>query len=94
MSTLSEMVLFMNICMLYGHAKHVPFSIHREFKLYTQWRLLLCMMIIKQEFDTVKKYFYSSTQFFVVSEKYIDPCVLESVISNTTGNNQWEIFFV
>ena len=27
---------------------------------------------------------------FVVSTKCIDPCALEFVVSNVTGNNQWE----
>jgi len=36
------------------------------------------------------KYFYSLTPIFVVSTKCIDPRVLEFVVSNTTGNNQWE----
>jgi hypothetical protein len=36
------------------------------------------------------KYFYSLAPIFVVSTKYIDPWVLEFVVSNITGNNQRE----
>jgi len=36
------------------------------------------------------KYFYSQAPIFVASTKCIDPLVLEWVISNTTGYNQWE----
>ena len=46
---------------------------------------------------TVNKYiyilwkcFYSLVPIFVVSTKCIDPWVLEFVVSNITGNNQWE----
>jgi len=35
-------------------------------------------------------YFYSLAPTFVVSTKFIDPWVLEFVVSNITGNNQWE----
>jgi hypothetical protein len=33
--------------------------------------------------------FYSLVPIFVVSTKCIDPCDLEFVVLNTTGNNQW-----
>jgi hypothetical protein len=36
------------------------------------------------------KCFYSLAPIFVVSTKCIDPWVLEFMVSNTTGNNQWE----
>jgi hypothetical protein len=36
------------------------------------------------------KYFYLLASVFVVSTKRIDPWVLEFMVSNTTGNNQWE----
>jgi len=34
------------------------------------------------------------TPIFVVSTKFIDPWVLEFVISNTTGNGRWEIVYL
>jgi len=40
--------------------------------------------------DILGKYFYSLAHIFVVSTKCIDPWVLEFVVSNITGNNQWE----
>ena len=36
------------------------------------------------------KYLYLLVLIFVVSTKCIDPWVLEFMVSNTTGNNQWE----
>jgi len=43
------------------------------------------------DFILLWKYFYSLLPVFVVSTKCIGPWVLEFVVSNTTGNNQWEI---
>ena len=40
-------------------------------------------------YNTVKV-FYALITIFVVSAKCSDPWVLEFVVSNTTGNNQWE----
>jgi hypothetical protein len=40
--------------------------------------------------DILGKYFYSLSHIVVVSTKCIDPWVLEFVVSNITGNNQWE----
>jgi len=40
--------------------------------------------------DILWKYLYSLTQIFVVSTKHIDPWVLGFMVSNTTGNSQWE----
>ena len=39
---------------------------------------------------TVKVFFKSLAPILVVSTKCSDPWILEFLVSNTTGNNQWE----
>ena len=48
------------------------------------------LILMVSSIDILWKYFYSLSPIFVLSTKCIDPWILEFVISNTTGNNQWE----
>ena len=55
-----------------------------EKKIFSSYLRIVCNLELQW------KYFYSSAPILVVSTKCIDPWVLEFVIWNTTGNNQWE----
>jgi hypothetical protein len=47
--------------------------------------------------NTVKELLFVGSNLapiFMVSTKFIDPWVLEFVVSNVTGNSQWEICIV
>jgi hypothetical protein len=50
----------------------------------------LCKYILINYNSILRRHFYSLAPIFVVSAKCIDPWVLEFMVSNTTGNNQWE----
>jgi hypothetical protein len=53
--------------------------------------LLLCMTGgIERNIPVEVWCFYSLAQIFVDSTKCIDPWVIKFVVSNITGNNQWE----
>jgi len=56
--------------------------------IYMYDELSECTCIVWKEI--LWKYFYSLAPIFVVSIKCIDPWVLKLVVSNITGNSQWD----
>ena len=50
---------------------------------------------IKKKWNMLWKYLYSLAQIFMVSTKYIDPWILELIVSNITGKKRWgKLYFV
>jgi len=63
----------------------------RQMEQLQIWKFCMCPgnHLCRQVDIILWKYFYSLASIFVVSTKYIDPWLLEFVVSNITDNNQW-----